>query len=120
LFLFKRAGITIYILIYVDDIIVTSSSNGAISALLRQLNEHFAIKDLGDLHYFLGIEVKRSPKGLLLTQEKYASDLLSKLGMTMCKAAPTPLSTTDPLSLAIGDPLGVEDSTKYRSIVGGL
>jgi histone deacetylase 1/2 len=57
---------------------------------------------------------------LLLTQEKYASDLLSKLGMTDCKPAPTPLSTTDPLSLVIGDPLGSEDSTKYRSIVGGL
>jgi histone deacetylase 1/2 len=86
---FQRAGITVYILIYVDDIIVTSSSDGAISALLRQLNKDFAIKDLGDLHYFLGIEFKRSKKGLLLTQKKYASDLLSKLGMTICKPAPT-------------------------------
>jgi histone deacetylase 1/2 len=88
--------------------------------LLRELNENFAIKDLGDLHYFLGIEVKRSSSGLLLTQAKYASDLLSKLGMTKCKSAPTPLSTTDPLSLVDGDPLGPEDSTQYRSIVGGL
>jgi hypothetical protein len=47
----------------------------------------------------------------LLTQEKYASDLLSKLGMTKCKSAPTPLSATDPLSLVDGDPLGPEDST---------
>jgi histone deacetylase 1/2 len=84
------------------------------------LNENFAIKDLGELHYFLGIEVKRSPNGLLLTQEKYASDLLGKLDMTDCKPDPTPLSTTDPLSLVVGDPLGTEDNTKYRSIVGGM
>lgn len=91
LFLFQRAGVTTYILIYVDDIIITSSSNDAISVLLQELNENFAIKYLGDLHYFLGIEVKRSSSGLLLTQEKYASDLLSKLGMTKCKSDPTPL-----------------------------
>jgi hypothetical protein len=60
LFLFQRARVTTYILIYVDDIIVTSSSDNAISVLLRELNENFAIKDLGELHYFLGIQVKRS------------------------------------------------------------
>jgi histone deacetylase 1/2 len=84
------------------------------------LNKNFAIKALGELHYFLGIEVKRSSNGLLLTHEKYASDLLRKLGMIKCNSAPTPWSTTDPLSLADGDPLGPEDSTQYRSIVRGL
>jgi histone deacetylase 1/2 len=84
------------------------------------LNEKIAIKDLGELHYFLGIKVNRSSNGLLLTQEKSASDLLRKLGMTKCKSAPMPLSTTDPLSLVLGEPLGPEDSTKYRSIIGGL
>jgi histone deacetylase 1/2 len=98
LFLFQRAGVTTYILIYVDDIIVTSYSDNAISVLLRELNENFAIKDIGELHYFLSIEVKRSSRGLLLTQEKY------ELGMTKCKSPPTPLSTTDPLSLVDGIP----------------
>jgi histone deacetylase 1/2 len=59
LFLYNRSGIIIYVLIYVDDIIVTSSSDDAIDILLRDLNKNFAIKDLGDLHYFLGIEVKK-------------------------------------------------------------
>ena len=54
-------------MVYVDDIIVTSSSDQAINALLRDLNDDFAIQDLGDLHYFLGIEVKRLSDGLLLT-----------------------------------------------------
>jgi histone deacetylase 1/2 len=67
------------VLIYVDDIIVTSSSDDAITALLRDLNKNFAIKDLGDLHFFLGIEVKRIPNGLLLTQEKYVLNCLKRL-----------------------------------------
>jgi histone deacetylase 1/2 len=120
LFLFNRASITIFVLIYVDDIIVTSSSDHAISALLQDLNKNFAIKDLGDLHYFLGIEVTRMRNGLLLTQEKYANDLLHKVGMQGCKSAPTPLSSTEQLSLTDGTPLGSDDSTQYRSIVGGL
>ncbi|XP_071676858.1 uncharacterized protein [Lolium perenne] len=48
------------------------------------LNKNFAIKDLGDLHFFLGIEVKRVNDGLLLTQEKYATELLDKVGMRLC------------------------------------
>jgi histone deacetylase 1/2 len=120
LFLFNRASITIFVLIYVDDILVTSSSDHAIYALLQDLNKNFVIKDLGDLYYFLGIEVKRMRNGLLLTQEKYANDLLHKVGMQGCKSAPTPLSSTEQLSLTDGTPLGSDDSTQYRSIVGGL
>jgi histone deacetylase 1/2 len=67
LFLYDHSGVTIFVLIYVDDIIVTSSSDDAISVLLKDLEAHFAIKDLGDLHYFLSIEVKRTSGGLLLT-----------------------------------------------------
>lgn len=120
MFLYNREGITIYVLVYVDDLIVTSSSDQAISALLRDLNDNFAIKDLGDLHFFLGIEVKHMRDGLLLTQEKYAKDLLDKVGMRGCKSLPTPLSSTDKLSLMEGMPLGPEGSSPYRSIVGAL
>ena len=88
--------------------------------MLKDLNENFAIKDLGELHFFLGIEVKKIQDGILLTQEKYASELLAKVNMNQCKPENTPLSSTDPLSVNEGDPLGPEDSTKYRSIVGGL
>jgi hypothetical protein len=64
----------------------------------------------------LGIEVKKLVDGLLLTQEKYASDLLQKVGMQLCRGAPTPLSCTYSLFLADGEPLGPEDSTRYYSI----
>ena len=109
-----------FVLIYVDDIIVASSSDDAASVLLQNLSAHFAIKDLGELHFFLGIEVKKYSNGLVLTQEKYASDLLNKVGTIHCTACPTPLSTTEKLTLTDGNVLGPEDSTNYRSIVGGL
>ena len=63
-----------FVLIYVDEIIVTSSSDEAISGLLKDLGAEFALKDLGELHYFLGIEVKQHKDGLLLSQEKYATE----------------------------------------------
>jgi histone deacetylase 1/2 len=56
-----------FILVYVDDIIVASSSSKATSLLLKNLEEEFALKDLGELHYFLGIQVKREKEGLLLS-----------------------------------------------------
>jgi histone deacetylase 1/2 len=81
-----------------------------------------ALKYLGDLHFFLGIEVKRINNGLLLTQEKYATEpeLLAKVGMTQCTTCPTPMSSTEKLSLIDGNPLGSNDVTTYRSIVGAL
>ncbi len=61
-------------LIYVDDIIVASSSQDATNALLHDLSSEFALKDLGDLHFFLGIEVKKTQDGIVLNQEKYANE----------------------------------------------
>jgi histone deacetylase 1/2 len=97
-----------------------NTSDHAITALLRDLSENFAIKDLGNLHYFLGIEVKKVYNGILLTHEKYATYLLDRVGMSSCKSTPTPLSSSEQLSLADGTPLGSEDSTQYISIVGAL
>ena len=59
LFIYNKFNTCIFVLIYVDDIIVTSSSDEAITGLLKDLSANFALKDLGDLHYFLGIEVKK-------------------------------------------------------------
>jgi hypothetical protein len=94
----------IFLLIYVDDIIVTSSSHTAtaVSALLKDLQHDFALKNLGS--YFLGIEVKHIGDGLLLTQEKYATDLLVKVGMLKCSSDPTPLASNVQLYLTKGSP----------------
>jgi histone deacetylase 1/2 len=58
LFIYHKSSITFFMLIYVDDIIVASSSQDAIDALLKDLSHQFALKDLGNLSFFLGIEVK--------------------------------------------------------------
>ena len=92
LFIYKKSNTCIFVLIYVDDIIVTSSSDEAITGLLKDLSADFALKDLGDLHYFLGIEVKKHKDGLVLSQEKYATDLVKKAGLQGCKLSLTPLS----------------------------
>jgi histone deacetylase 1/2 len=120
LFFYEKGNISMYVLVYVDDIIVASSTPSATSALLNDLNKDFALKDLGDLHYFLGIEVNKVLDGIILTQEKYASDVLKRVGMSDCKPVTTPMSTSEKLSIHEGDALGPNDATQYRSVVGAL
>jgi histone deacetylase 1/2 len=109
-----------FVLVYVDDIIVASSVPSATTTLLKQLNKEFALKDLGDLHYFLGIEVSKARDVIILTQEKYSNDVLKRVGMTQCKPVSSPLSTSEKLSLHEGTVLGPKDATNYRSVVGAL
>jgi hypothetical protein len=120
LFYYNKNGVAMFVLVYVDDIIVASSLQEATSALLKDLEKDFALKDLGDLHYFLGIEVKHLGDGLLMSQERYATDILRRAGMDRSKPVETPLSTSERLSATEGMNLGAEDSTKYRSLVGAL
>lgn len=87
---------------------------------MKDLSTDFALKDLGNLHYFLGIEVKKHDDGLHLSQEKYATDLVKRADLQGCKPSPTPLSSSEKLSLTEGTPLSKEDNTKYRSLVGAL
>jgi hypothetical protein len=108
-----------FLLVYVDDIIVTSSCSAAIDTLLKDLNSKFALKDLGALQY-LGIQVEKKGAGILLSQEKYAADILARANMTKCKAVATLLSTSEKLSVEGGTQLGDQDSMKYRSVVGAL
>jgi histone deacetylase 1/2 len=117
---FHKGDCTIFLLVYVDDIIVASSSQTATNALLKNLECDFALKDLGDLYYFLGIEVKRQGGDLLLKQEIYAIEVLKRVNVMDCKAVVTPLSPFEKLSLYDGEKLGPQDSTRYRSIVGAL
>jgi hypothetical protein len=69
------------------------------------------LKDLGDLHYFLGIELRKVTDGIVLTQEKYASDLLQRTSMGDCKPVNSVMSTNEKLSVLEGTPLGPNDST---------
>jgi histone deacetylase 1/2 len=75
LFIYHKSSMTIFILIYVDDIMVVGSSQGATTAPLKELSKEFALKDLGDLHYFLGMKVQKINDGsMVVSQAKYAQD----------------------------------------------
>nr|XP_020169565.1 uncharacterized mitochondrial protein AtMg00810-like [Aegilops tauschii subsp. strangulata] len=118
LFVYRRGADMAYLLLYVDDIILTASSSTLLHSLIASLRTEFSMRDMGDLHYFLGISVTRSKDSLFLSQEKYALDLLDRAGMLQCKTISTPVDTTSKLSAKSSDP--VADPTEYRSIAGGL
>jgi hypothetical protein len=118
--MYRRAKVQMYLLIYVDDIIIARSTDAAVEALLNDLRSEFALKDLGPLNYFLGIEVKPNSDGIVLTQEKYTRDILRWVGMQDCKAMRTPLPIDEKMSLSDGDPLTSDDASNYRSVVGAL
>jgi hypothetical protein len=120
LFIFNKDGIQMYILIYVDDIIIVSSSSLATDQLLTQLQAEFAVKDLGPLSYFLGLEVHHTSTGLVLTQHKYIQDILKRTNMAGSNHVSTPMLPTDKLMLSSSTPLSAEDATRYRSVVGAL
>lgn len=78
------------LLLYVDDIVITSSDALGIQEVITELSLVFDMKDLGPLSYFLGLEVTRIHKGILLTQTKYATDLLSRSGMASMNTCSSP------------------------------
>uniref|UniRef100_A0A2N9HT95 Reverse transcriptase Ty1/copia-type domain-containing protein n=1 Tax=Fagus sylvatica TaxID=28930 RepID=A0A2N9HT95_FAGSY len=118
LFIYKSSIYTMFILTYVDDIIITSSSSSAIDNLLSSLQTDFAVKDLGSLHYFLGIEVIRNTAGILLSQKRYILDLLKRTHMLEAKPISSPMASSTSLSAHEGEPF--PDQTLFRSTIGAL
>jgi hypothetical protein len=78
------------LLLYVDDIVLTASTSALLQCIIAKLTCEFTMKDLGDLHFFLGIPVTRTPAGFFLSQKQYAEDILERAGMDNCKTAPMP------------------------------
>lgn len=101
LFYFKH-GTNIYVLIYVDDIIVTYTDQWFISHLIGALSTKFFLKDLCSLHYFLSIEVVPHSSRFILSQPKYIFDLLQKASISDAKPVTTLLSTSAPLTKLCG------------------
>lgn len=82
LFIYTKDNIYIYVLIYVGDIIITGTSYTVVSDLITQLNVQFALKQLVNIEFFLGIELKKLNNGSLkLSQSKYICELLSRENM---------------------------------------
>lgn len=82
---------TAYLLLYVDDILLVTSSSTLRQSLMKCLETEFSMKDLGALSYFLGISVKRTANTMFLSQKIYARDILKRAGMESCKPVATPV-----------------------------
>ncbi len=113
LFIYNKDSIIMYVLIYVDDIILTGSHSAAIDDLLLSLKRDFAVKDLGSLNFFLGIEVLPNASGVLLSQQRYILDLLTRTKMTDAKPVSSPMASSTNLSAFDGEPF--PDHTLFRS-----
>jgi hypothetical protein len=108
----------VVIVIYVDDLIITGDNDANIFDLKKLLKQKFEMKDLGELRYFLYIEVIQSRKGIWLLQRQYALNKLFEYGMMGCKPISIPLEQNVKLSADEGNL--VEDTTMYKCIVGSL
>lgn len=101
LFVYKNDGKLILILVYVHDTLITRNDNTQLQRVILDLNKKFALKTLRVVNYFLGFEIQRKEGTLLLTQSKYASNLLKKCNMLKAKKTETPMVAS--LKLAAND-----------------
>jgi len=108
----------VYLLVYVNDIIITGNSDNGIKRVLQLLADRFSVKDPEELHYFLGLEEHRTPQGLHLSQRKYILDLLHRHDMINAKPVSTPMASSPKLTTNSGTTLS--DPTTYRQLVGSL
>ncbi|GJY34362.1 ribonuclease H-like domain-containing protein [Tanacetum coccineum] len=117
LFVYQQGTETAYLLLYVDDIILTASSTRLLQQIISSLHSEFSMTDLGSLNYFLGISAQRTSSGLFLSQTKYATEILEQAHMMNCNPCKTHVSTESKLG-PDGDP--VENPSLFRSLAGAL
>ena len=98
LFINSSEGSFTTLLVYVDDIILAENDKEEIARIKQALNHTFKIKDLGNLRYFLGLEVAKSKTGIMINQRKYAWELLTDAYILACKLAPTPTDNHEKFS----------------------
>ncbi|KAL0387398.1 UNVERIFIED_CONTAM: Retrovirus-related Pol polyprotein from transposon RE1 [Sesamum radiatum] len=105
-------------LIYVDDVLIISPSVSLLTDIKSYLDGLFTIKDLGVAHYFLGLQIARSPTGTSVTQTKYINDIVRDTGLMHAKSVTTPFPQHIKLSATGGAVLS--DPEPYRRLVGRL
>ncbi|RVW96936.1 Retrovirus-related Pol polyprotein from transposon RE2 [Vitis vinifera] len=114
----SHAGKMAILIVYVDDIILSGNDMEELQNLKKYLSEEFEVKDLGNLKYFLGLEVARSRKGIIVSQRKYILDLLKETGMLGCKPIDTPMDSQK--KLGIEKESTPVDRGRYQRLVGCL
>jgi hypothetical protein len=118
LFLCTTSTGYVFLLVYVDDIVITGTYSTLISRLQQHLRDSFHMKDLGSLTYFLGLEVHSSPSGIYVHQQKYTHDLITLAGLQASSPVDTPLEVNVKFQSDDGDLL--PNPSLYRQLVGSL
>jgi hypothetical protein len=117
LFIYCRGADMAFLLLYVDDIVLTASSAGFLHRIIAALRREFSMTDMGPLHHFLGVSVRHQGDNLFLSQRQYMLDILERAGMSQCKPSSTPVDTHSKLA---ADGASVADPSQYRSLAGAL
>jgi len=115
LFIHNNQGKITLLLVYVDDIIVTGDNVENTHRITALLDQRFKLKNLRNLNYFLGFEIARGNKGIILSQRKYTIDLLSEIGMLNCSPVSTPMNFSIKYH---ADGEALPDPTTYRRLIG--
>jgi hypothetical protein len=118
LFVLNRGSSSAYLLLYVDDIILTTNSTKLLNHIITGLRSEFAMTDLGPLQHFLGILVQHHVGGLVLSQHQYAYDLLAHVNMYNCNPCLIVVDTRSKPSIINDKPLA--NPTEYHSLTRGL
>ncbi|XP_071723121.1 uncharacterized mitochondrial protein AtMg00810-like [Rutidosis leptorrhynchoides] len=109
-FTWTKGTSSIYLMIYVHDILIMGNDEVAIKGFKQYLHSTFHIKDLGLPKYFLGIEIARSYQGISLSQRKFALEIISKAGLSVCKLAIIPIEQNVKLTIVDYD-AGISQET---------
>ncbi|GJR41817.1 retrovirus-related pol polyprotein from transposon TNT 1-94 [Tanacetum coccineum] len=117
LFITKHGEDILLVQIYVDDIIFGSTNPKLSKRFEKLMHNKFEMSMMGELKFFLGIQIHQSPRGIFINQAKYAQEILIKHGMTSCDSTGTPMATKHLDADVSGTPV---NQTKYRSMVGAL
>ncbi|GJT69686.1 putative ribonuclease H-like domain-containing protein [Tanacetum coccineum] len=118
LFIRRDKGDILLVQVYVDDIIFGSTKKSLCTEFEKMMHKKFQMSSMGELTFFLGLQVKQKEDGIFISQDKYVTKILKKFGFTDVKTASTPMETQKPL---LKDEDGEEvDVHMYRSMIGSL
>lgn len=104
-----------YLMVWVDDIAIFAKTENDISKVIEMIKEHLDVDERGKLNWFLGMEIKHDDNGLVISQNRYISDLLLKWGMKDCKPVPDPIFATK-----FASDLPECNQNIYRQLIGSL
>ncbi|GKC14476.1 putative ribonuclease H-like domain-containing protein [Tanacetum coccineum] len=118
LFIKRDKGDILLVQVYVDDIIFGSTKKSLCTEFEKMMHKKFQMSSMGELTFFLGLQVKQKEDGIFISQDKYVTEILKKFGFSDVKTASTPMETHKPL---LKDADGEDvDEHLYRSMIGSL